>query len=59
MSIVVEDTPAVVIKQGQLTLGLLCVLTAAAWCNSPDKLENMKNVSHYPPTSRHDTLQLH
>lgn len=30
MSAVVGDTPAVVIKQGQLTLGLLCVLTAAA-----------------------------
>lgn len=45
------NTPAVVITQGHLPLSLLCVQTAAAWCNAADKLENVKNISHYPPTS--------
>lgn len=49
--------PAVLIKPDQIPLSAARLQAAAAPCKA-DKLENMNNISHYPPTSIRGVLQL-
>ena len=57
LTVIIRGTPAVAAKQ-HLSLSSLCIQTAAASYDGADKLEIMKHISHYSPTSSHDIQQL-
>ena len=55
LSVIVRDTPAVVVNRGHLSLGSLCAQTAAAaWCNAADiswKIWRISAITHPHPAT--------